>query len=286
MIKRIKDILNQDDDPPPSQISEIIHELNNSIETITNQIDHISLTLKDYSSKLENCQSEKNQCQQKAKDFFKKEDSIKAEEYWKRAQILDQKIIKYQSLLKSIEVSQTKLFSQKTELEYNVDKLTTRLQLGKIDASTSQIHAETLESMMLLQNSGALDEYDEIILDAESKSEALREMIGSEGENNITAENTDSDTLGSIKEEIDKDKQEKEAASINRLKVKYDHFFKPDEKNLTSEELAHKKNILSQFKEAKTSKTEAISNFFKTENPQAISEENQDRIKDFFRSDE
>ncbi|MFY0601761.1 MAG: hypothetical protein JXR03_18955 [Cyclobacteriaceae bacterium] len=281
MLNRINRLLSDEDDPP-NHLEETIKELQNGIETIDRQLIQISETAQVYSTKLGNYHSQRASYLKKAQESYSKGLQAQALAPFKKVKILDQQIDQYRDLVQSIEESRNKLFSQKTELEFNKDQIEAQLRLGEINADSSQIHADVMENIMLLQNSGELSKYQELVQEAESKSEAIRDISGIDKIGSSYPENSDENQFFELETELKVNQEKIDQSSLDKLKVKYQSFFESDK---TSDEEAERQKIsmLRQLKESDTPKENRIKSFFKSSEAPPVSPENQDRIKNFFR---
>lgn len=279
MIKRLLKLLD-DEDVPDDPIKKTIAELEKGIETIQRQLDQVTHTTQIYHHKLSGYQTQRATFLKQAQDLYRKNLETQALAPFKKVKILDAQIAQYGSLIRNVEDTRSTLFTRKNQLELKMDQLTSQLKLGEINADTSKLQAEVMENLMLLENSGEISKYQHMACEAESKYEAIQEIIGTEDPaySSEPSPRTDLDELNS---ELNAVRTQASETSLSKAKKKYADFF--EDKEVEDQSLADQKTtLLKQLKETVDTNETKLETFFGTSESPSNNTEQQDRIKDFF----
>ena len=273
MMKKLLKILDDDEDSH-SSLEKTIAQLQEGIEAIDERLSIITDTAQTYHVKLGSYRAQKTNHLQKAQAHYKKKQESQALSNFKKVKALEDQITQYESLIQSIEDSKTTLFSRKNNLELKIDQLTAQLKLGEINADTSQIQAEVMEHLMLLENSGELSKYDDQLIESESRYQAMSEIAGIESTISPieTGISEMQDELSSIQSRASED-------NLAKAKKKYSAFFNEESTNRSVPD--QKAELLRQLRESVESNEKKLKTFFDTDKDSENSE-SQDRIKDFF----
>ena len=282
MLKRIHQILHHDDEPA-SKVQETTKTLDDTIFQLQQQLQQISDTLMQYNEKVRGLEDRQKTLQQRAETYYQKGNTKQAEATWETSKLITHQIHQYRGLEQVIENSRNRLLSKKAELEFNRDQLSAQAALGEIQADSSQLHATAMENLLLVQDNDEFALFNEQIAQAESKSQAIREITQAAPTDYVDS----SEDQAANQKEIADSIQRKQLASCNsslqQVKKKYQDFFNTEESTQSDPEVTKRKQRLNAFTEDTThEKTQKVEHFFKEDSPPAVTLENNDRIKKFF----
>lgn len=285
MLQRLKRMLklNHIEESPKLEI--VVEELSSGIHAIKEQLQKISKQESEIVEKLENYTKQHKDKIAYAKEAFLCKNKIVAEGFYSESKILQQQVLQYQRIAEEIQKTKQKLLSQENQFCYTKDQLIAKQTLGNANVDSSQARAEIGEHLMLLNESKELQRFDELIEDADNKSQAIKEIQGDEQAFESLLNGPSSSTQ-SLEEVIAKEKEEKLLIAQKNLRISINRVFGElgAFENVSQKE--NQKALLNRLKEQEA--VNEIEKFFTnpSSEPQTQSnvKENEDRIINFFES--
>lgn len=291
MLDRLRNILNQNEDTPdhPNQLDNVIEELTSSIETIQNQYQKISAQEAEILSKLNNQEQKHKEKLQLAKQALKEKKEWLAKSLFTESEIINRQVKQYQKIAGATHKTKSKLLAQENQFRITIDQLSTKKALGEANVDASQLKAEISEQLMFLNESDELTKFDELILDAECKSQAFEEIQRSDTSDDSLDSPTDA--LNELQQMIKAEDEEKRLAAFeNQQKIIEGVFGKMDpEEDLKQKD--KQRMLIEQLRktDTKAEKKERINSFFNTPDQpttpksSTTTNDNKDRIQNFFK---
>ncbi len=285
MLKRLTNLLlnHSDDEIARSKQSDVvINDLQDAISSINDQLKKISRqenVLQERLNQFKNVCADK---QTQARIAHSQKNRVKAESLYQESLLVEQQIEQYRRLLAELLETRRKLTSQRNQFGLAKDKITAKIAMGEANVDASQKHAELAEQLMLLEESGEFSQYEETILEAECRTQAITEIQQIDAPMainlNAIASSPGEQFEAYLREEKEKKLQENLASKqkiLDQVFGRTAHI--PDE-----EQIRNKQELLQQLKEAQGNHKNKMESFFNQ--PISAQREKEDRIKDFFKS--
>lgn len=287
MFDWLKQIVSKDQEEKPSnKLDVLLKELDFSISVIKTQFTTISNQESDILEKLHEYNSQYDEKLKNAKKAYSNGDEFGAEGIYKESEILKGQINQYKRIASEIQETKRKLSSQENQFLLSRDELLSKQMMGQAHVDASQMKAELSEQLMFLDESDELTKFDELINEADSKSQAIKEIQGDENtfDDYIQESSSAKDDLQSI---VEKEKKEKIQASQRNQQVLIEQVFGKASESVLDAQKQRQKSLLNQLKETNVpeEKEGSVEKFFKLSEDDS-SEKNiinkEEKIKNFF----
>jgi hypothetical protein len=183
-----------------------------------------------------------------AKRAYSNKKESEAESIYKESGIIKQQIDHYKRISEEIQETKRKLSAQENQFLLSRDKLLSKKVMGEAYVDASQLNAELSEKLMFLDESDELSKFDELIIEADSKSQAIKEIQGGESTFDNYIQDTPS-ALDDLQSIVEKEKEQKMQASQRNQQVLIEQAFG---KTPVSTDISQKEkqiSLLNQLKE-------------------------------------
>jgi len=181
MFERLKKLLKADaDSDPEPRLEVVLQDLESAIASVKEQNRNIAHQEAELLKKLQDYSQRHKDKIESAKSALKSGDELIAENLYQESEILYKQIIQYKKIVKDIQQTRQKLLAQENHFHFTKDQLLAKKSLGEANVDASQLKAELSEQLMILDESDELSKFDELIIEATSKSEAIDEIRGGE----------------------------------------------------------------------------------------------------------
>jgi len=294
MLERLKQLLNrksdseEDSTDSSNQLDTVITDLNSAIDTVKTQYTRTHQQEIEILNKLEVYYKQYDEKIKKAKEALASKSNLLAEGYYKESEILNHQINQYKKIASDIQSTKQKLMSQESRFSFTKDKLLSKKTMGEAQVDASQLNAELSEQLMYLNESDELSKFDELIEEADSKSQAIEEI--QEDENSLDKYLADSSpALNKLENLVKKEQADKLADSLKNQKVLIDQVFGKFSPEDDKTEIKRKNQLLEELKSAPEKeevKDETIKDFFENNDLDSTENDQEDRVKNFFQKEE
>lgn len=286
MIKRLKQILNLSEDPDPyERVQRTITELDTAITKISSQEEKITLQQQQIQHRLkhyfEQYKIKKNQT---SKSFLTGNNST-SDHLHEQTKLIGKQTLHYKNLFAAISATQQNIIAKKNEFIFLRDQLKSKIAMGQAQVDATQLDADLSEQFMRLEQSGELNQYDQLIEDARCKSQAIEEIQGNQKVfDDFIDQNTSTD-LSTLDSEIKNHQRQRLQESIQAQQSLFNRTFEPQLSSETSHRQSQQENVLEDFKESEllTLNNELhFDAFMGLKCSDSEPEERLQRVKDFF----
>ncbi|MCR9249610.1 MAG: hypothetical protein NXI20_04270 [bacterium] len=283
MLKRITDLLlnSDDDEAEPSKKSDVVlADLESAISSIDSQTKKIERQEKQMQERLQEFIKICAEKQTQARIAYSKKDKFKAENLYKESLLVEKQVKQYKRLIAEMLKTKRKLVSQRNQFSLAKDQIQAKITLGEAKVDASQKHAELAEQLMFLKESNELSQYDDLISEAESKSQAIHEIQSLDDSYEEQIEESAEDEK--FEEYLQAEKQKQIEDNLASKKKILEQVFGNTEQVVDQSQKLKQNEMLKQLKEANSIQEDKMKSFFKDSESRQL--EQQDRIKDFFGS--
>ncbi len=283
MLKRITDLLlnSDDDETEPSKKSDVVlADLESAISSIDSQTKKIERQEKQMQERLQEFIKICAEKQTQARIAYSKKDKFKAENLYKESLLVEKQVKQYKRLIAEMLKTKRKLVSQRNQFSLAKDQIQAKITLGEAKVDASQKHAELAEQLMFLKESNELSQYDDLISEAESKSQAIHEIQSLDDSYEEQIEESAEDEK--FEEYLQAEKQKQIEDNLASKKKILEQVFGNTEQVVDQSQKLKQNEMLKQLKEANSIQEDKMKSFFKDSESRQL--EQQDRIKDFFGS--
>jgi hypothetical protein len=239
---------NQEEEKPSNKLDVVLKELDFSISVIKTQFNKISDQDSDILEKLQEYNQNYGEKLKNAKRAYSNKKESEAESIYKESEIIKQQIDHYKRISEEIQETKRKLSAQENQFLLSRDKLLSKKVMGEAYVDASQLNAELSEKLMFLDESDELSKFDELIIEADSKSQAIKEIQGGESTFDNYIQDTPS-ALDDLQSIVEKEKEQKMQASQRNQQVLIEQAFG---KTPVSTDISQKEkqiSLLNQLKE-------------------------------------
>lgn len=294
MFDRLKHILHLqfDEASDRNQLDLVIEDLTSGIESVKSQCLKIDSQETEILQKLEAYELQRSDKIEKAKQALRSKNELIAENYYQESEILKRQIDQYKRIAREIQETKRKLLTQENQFLLTKDQLSAKKALGEANVDSTQLRAEMSEQLMFLNESNELSKFDELILDANCKSEAIAEIQGSENDFDLHLGDASS-ALNGLEQLISDENEKKIKSSLRNQQILIERVFGKTVPVVDTAQKEKQGTLLDQLKklDSGAEKKDRIDNFFKssvektTNKPQvqSITKDKEDRIKNFFK---
>ncbi len=286
MFDRLKNLLKPDDDSDPEpRLEVVLHDLDTAIDSVKEQDQKIAFQEAELLKKLQGYFQQHKDKIDRAKSALKSGDELNAENLYKESEILNKQIIQYKKIVQDIQQTRQKLLAQENHFHFTKDQLLAKKSLGVANVDASQLKADLSEQLMILNESDELSKFDDLILEATSKSEAIDEIRGGEDSIDAYMEQTQQSSLENLEELVNEEKTQKLRASQQNQQVLIEQVFGKLTPSEDPEVKENKRTLLEKLKyhsNTDDGREQTVSEFFSGQDQKPDSTDQEDRIKNFF----
>lgn len=290
MLERLKKLLKTDGDSNSEpQLEVVLQDLETATISVREQNRKIANQESELLAKLQDYSQQRQDKIERAKSALKNGDELSAENLYKESEILERQIVQYKRVIKNLQQTRQKLLAQENHFHFTKDQLKAKKSLGEANVDASQLNADLSEQLMILDESDELSRFDELILEAASKSAAIDEIRGGEGSIDAYMEASQKASIETLEELINEEKTKKLRASQQNRQVLIEQVFgklMPSEDPDLKEK---KRTLLEKLKyHANTDdvREQTVSDFFSEQEQKPDSTDQEDRIKNFFNQED
>lgn len=225
MFDRLKQILSdQKDTKDPYQLDIVIEDLTTALIKVRKQHLKISDQETEILTKLESYNQRYHEKLALSKNAFIDKDEFMAENLFKENELLQKQIDQYKNIVTDIQDTKRKLLSQENHFLLTKDKLSSKIILGEANVDVSQLNAEVAEQLMYLNETDELTKFDELIMEATSKFQAIEEIQGAESRIDHYLEKQ-STVMEDLQEMVENDRKKKVKASQKNQQLRIEKMF-------------------------------------------------------------
>ncbi|MEL6560890.1 MAG: hypothetical protein AAFQ94_22030 [Bacteroidota bacterium] len=290
MLERLLKLLkNNGESNSEPRLEVVLQDLETAIASVKEQSQKIAHQESELLTKLQDYSQQHQGKIECAKAALKSGDELNAENLYKESEILYSQIVQYKRVIKDLQQTRQKLLSQENHFHLTKDQLKAKKSLGEANVDASQLKADLSEQLMILDESDELSKFDELILEATSKSEAIEEIRGGEDSIDAYMEASQQASIETLEELINEEKTQKLRASQQNQQVLIEQVFG----KLTPSEdpdLKEKKRTLLEKLKYHTNtddvREQTVSDFFSGQDQKPDSTDQEDRIKNFFEKED
>lgn len=290
MFERLKNLLKPDDDSDPEpRLEVILQDLDSAINSVKEQDQKIAQQETELLKKLQHYFQQHKDKIDRAKSALKSGDELNAENFYKESEILNDQIIQYKKIVQDIQKTRQKLLAQENHFHFTKDQLLAKKSLGEANVDASQLKADLSEQLMILNESDELSKFDQLILEATSKSEAIDEIRGGEASIDAFIDATQQSSLENLEELVNEEKNQKLRASQQNQQILIEQVFGKLTPSEDTELKEKKRTLLEKLKYHSNTDDggeQTVSDFFSDQDQKPDSTDRDDRIKNFFSEDD
>lgn len=286
MLERLLKLMKNDGESNSEpRLEVVLQDLETAIASVKDQIQKITGQESELLTKLQDYSQQHQGKIEGAKSALKRGDELNAENLYEESEIFYRQIVQYKKIIKDIQQTKQKLLAQENHFHFTKDQLMAKKSLGEANVDASQLKADLSEQLMILNESDELSKFDDLILEATSKSQAIDEIRGGEDSIDAYMEANQQSSIESLEELIIEEKTEKLRASQQNQQILIEQVFG---KLMPSEDpdLKEKKSTLLEKLKYHTNtddvREQTVSDFFSGQDQNPDSNEQEDRIKNFF----
>lgn len=286
MINRIKQLLNLDDDADPYQRVDLaLHDLDMAVDSITRQLSRINIQESQILLKLQSYRTDYASKRTAAKKAYQLGEHHLAKNALTETQILKKQIQQYKKIITEIQDTKQRLLTQKNQFTFTRDQIASRVTLGEAQVDASQLNADVSEQLMLINESGELQQYEDLIAEADYRTQAIKEIQGSEDLLDNYIDQSVESGMENLDEEIKKDKEEKLRESLKKQRKVIEQVFGKMDEQEDKILQTRKEILLRELKQCNGSapeQTDRIDTFFNEHTHIPNTSDHEDRINNFF----
>ena len=286
MLERLKKLLKTDaDSDPEPRLEVVIQDLESAIASVKEQNRNIAHQEAELLKKLQDYSKRHKDKIESAKSALKSGDELIAENLYQESEILYKQITQYKKIIKNIQQTRQKLLTQENHFHFTKDQLLAKKSLGEANVDASQLKADLSEQLMILDESDELSKFDQLILEATSKSEAIDEIRGGEDSIDNFMEAAQQSSLENLEELINEEKTQKLRASQQNQQVLIEQVFGKLTPSEDPELKEKKRTLLEKLKYHSSTddgREQTVSEFFSGQDQKPDSTDQEDRVKNFF----
>jgi len=287
MLDRLKKLLKPDADVDPEpQLDVVLQDLDTAIKSVNEQYQNIAGQEVELLEKLQDYYQQHKDKIDRAKKALSAGNELNAEGYYRESEILNQQINQYKNIVKDIQKTRQKLLAQENHFRFTKDQLTAKKTLGEANVDATQLKADLSEQLMFLNESGELSKFDELILEASSKSQAIDEIRGGEDSLDAYIEETEKPALENLEQLVKEEKAQKLHASQKNQQVLIEQVFGKLTPSEDPDQKEKQRTLLEKLKyhtNTDDGREQTVSDFFEEKEEKKESPDHEDRINDFFK---
>lgn len=289
MIDRLKNLFNPEKIPDPgSGIETLLQDLDDAIISISAQYERISEQEQELTEMLAGYRQQHHETIEEAKVALQKSDQLKSEKLYHESEIVRKQIDQYTGIVRNIRQTGQKLLKQKNQFSVTRDQLKIKQSLGEAHLDASRLNADLSEQLMILDETGELSHFDELIREASSKSEAIEAIRGNEALLEDLKDEPESHAIEHLQELVIEDKEEKLRASQHNQQLLIEKVFGKLTPSEDPAVMKNKKTLLDKLKNhtvAADDREKNVNEFFTDKPEKASSTDREDRIRNFFKNE-
>ena len=298
MFDRLKKLLASGEETEPApRLDIVLKELDLAVDSTEQQCSTIAGQEKALQQKLLAYHKQHQDKIERAKLALKANDQLNAEHLYQESELVQNQIDQYTSIVHSLHETRQKLLAQLNHFQFTKDELLTRKTLGEARVDVSQLKASLAEQLMYLSESDELTIFDDLIAEATSKSEAIRQIRGEEAtlDDYLTEESIrekDHSSIDKLTKLMQVEKAAKLQASLKNHQILIEQVFGKNQPSKDPGQEEKQRTLLERLKKAEEQvkdREQTVSDFFAEQAlPQSkasASSDQEDRIKNFFEND-
>lgn len=286
MFERLKNILtskSDDEDNQSSKVDTLISELDLGIQEANSSISEAKANEVELKKNISILFSEHQNHKTKAKGLLAINRKPEAEKVYKKVQLLEQQLNQYGKILTDVETTIHELETQKAHFELKKDEINSKKLIYEVKIKGAQNKADIDSNLLSTLNSDEFTDYEDLLQDAHAKAEAIAEINEDFSSYRTEKENT----IDDLKEEINKEQQEREEQAFKAQKGKIDALF-----NRMKTSSSNQKIVSTNKYEEERKKEQSINAFFSKEQVKKVDTKvseffkdkpSTDKLKDFFK---